>query len=101
MKNMQLKNYALLNNPAVKFLIMLGLFLGIALLSNHVFATDLLAGTDTDIKDTLTGTGRHWILYYDGIAVALAFVTGQKNPKLFGSIVAISIFLNILVFFTS
>jgi hypothetical protein len=92
-------NKLALNESWVKAVLILAIVSALLFVSNHVFATDLLAGTDTDIKDTLKGTGRHWILYFDGIAAVIGFI-GRKNPAVFGSILAVTVFMNVLTFLT-
>ena len=86
-----------INSPIFLFVAKLTLIFGLIILSRSVFATDTLAGTDTDIKDTLAGTGRHWVLYIDGIAAALMFAT-RKNIMALGSIFVITIFINLVLF---
>lgn len=88
-----------LNESWIKAILILMVVTTLILMSNHIYAADLLAGTDADIKDTLKGTGRNWILYLDGIAAVIGFV-GRKNPAVFGSILAVTVFLNVLTFLT-
>lgn len=98
MKSLIINKHAL-NESWIKAILILAIVSAFIFVSNHVFATDLLAGTDADIKDTLKGTGRNWILYFDGIAAVIGFV-GRKNPAVFGSILAVTVFLNVLTFLT-
>jgi hypothetical protein len=67
------------------------------LLSSHAHATDLLSGTDTDIKDTMTGTGRHWAYYIEG-AVALGGLIKTRNIFVCFGLIAVAIFINVLLF---
>jgi hypothetical protein len=75
---------------------MLGLFVTLVLMSNYVLAADLLAGTDADIKDTMTGTGKHWLLWIDG-GISLASFAYTKKPMVFFSVLGISLFITALV----
>lgn len=79
---------------------MLGLLVTSLLLSNYVFATDLLAGTDTDIKDTVTGTGKKWLLWIDG-AISLGAFVYTKKPVVFFSVLGVSLFITALVHMAS
>lgn len=72
-------------------------FITFVLITRSAFAADILAGSDTDIKDTLAGTGRHYLLYIDGVAAALMFAT-RKNVVVLGSIFVITVFINLLLF---
>lgn len=71
-------------------------FTALMLISNSVFALDLLAGTDADIKDTMTGTGKHWLLWIDG-GISLASFAYTKKPMVFFSVLGISLFITALV----
>lgn len=71
-------------------------FTTLMLISNHVFATDLLAGTDADIKETMTGTGKHWLLWIDG-AISLATFAYTKKPMVFFSVLGVLLFITALV----
>jgi hypothetical protein len=97
MKKMLQNISVYLSNPIFLCAAKIAIILGLIMVTRSVFATDVLAGTDTDIKDTMSGTGRHYILYIDGIAAALMFAT-RKNIVVLGSIFVITIFINILLF---
>ncbi len=97
MKNVLLKKINF-NNPYLKLGGLLIICIILILISNHVFAKDLLAGTDTDIKDTMKGTGKNWLYILDGGAALLLFIE-RHNPKIFMSILGVGIFLNIVMFF--
>lgn len=79
-----------------KLLVFLLIALSLLSLSNFVFATDLLNGTDTDIKDTMEGTGKHWLYWIDG-GVSLASFVYSKKPIVFFSVLGISLFITALV----
>lgn len=72
------------------------IFVTLMMISNAVFAVDLLAGTDADIKDTMTGTGKHWLLWIDG-GISLAAFAYSKKPMVFFSVLGISLFITALV----
>ena len=91
-----LNKIAPLCDPRFKLIFMLGLFVTLVLMSNYVFAADLLAGTDADIKDTMTGTGKHWLLWIDG-GISLASFAYTKKPMVFFSVLGISLFITALV----
>ena len=65
-------------------------------LSNYVFAADLLAGTDADLKDTMKGTGKNWIYWIDG-GVSLAMFAYTKKPFVFFSVLGVSLFITALL----
>jgi hypothetical protein len=89
---------ALQNNTLVMFMIKVLFILTILmLLGSHAHATDLLSGTDTDIKDTMTGTGRHWAYYIEG-AVALGGLIKTRNIFVCFGLIAVAIFINVLLF---
>jgi hypothetical protein len=96
MKNLLLSKLAFLNDSRVKFVLMLGLLVSLLLLSSHVFATDLLLNTDKDIKDTITGTGRKWLIWIDG-AISLGAFIYTKKPVVFFSVLGVCLFITALV----
>lgn len=96
MKNLLLKKTASVNDSGFKLVLILSLLTALTLISNHVFAADLLAGTDADIKDTMTGTGKHWLLWIDG-GISLASFAYTKKPMVFFSVLGISLFITALV----
>jgi hypothetical protein len=60
-------------------------------LATHVFANDILQGTDTDAHDTLNGTGKKFIYLGEIIVVLVGFVK-TRNVWLFAGIFVIPIF---------
>lgn len=56
----------------------------------QAFATDLLAGTTADMEETLTHTGRKWMILID-FALAGALYIKTKNVMLFLGVLVISI----------
>lgn len=75
------------------------LLLGAVLLfsfSYHLYAQDLLAGTDSDIKDTMQGTGKNWIYWIDG-AISLASFAYSKKPFVFFSVAGVCVFITVLI----
>ena len=58
--------------------------------ARHVFATDLLENTTQDTEDTLTGTGRKWLILID-FAVASALYIKTKNVMVFLGVLVITI----------
>ncbi len=96
MKNVLSKKTLITNDHHIKLAVTLGLIVILVLISNHVFAADLLAGTDSDIKDTMKGTGRNWIYWIDG-GVSLASFAYTKKPFVFFSVLGVAIFITALV----
>lgn len=86
----QLKKF---EEPISKFLFILCVFATLIFISTQVFATDLLAGTDKDMKDTMRGTGRTWLILIDVCGIAFAFIS-KKNPAILFTIIALLIFIN-------
>lgn len=56
----------------------------------QALADDLLANTTQDMEDTLTGTGRKWLILID-FALAAALYIKTKNVMLFLGVLVISI----------
>jgi hypothetical protein len=101
MKNVSLTKTLIANNYfylRMAFLFALCLLLIFAY--QHAYATDLLAGTDADIKDTISGTGRKWLYWIDGGAAVLLF-TQRKNFITFFSVLGVAMFVNILILLAS
>ena len=70
----------------LKFIFILSVMIG----SRHAFATDLLENTTQDTEDTLTGTGRKWLILID-FAVASALYIKTKNVMVFLGVLVITI----------
>ncbi len=58
--------------------------------------TDILAGTDASLWETLNGTGKKYIYAAEGI-LGLAGYMKTKNLLIFTGIVVVSIFFNIIL----
>lgn len=86
----------ILNSPITLFATKTIFILIMLFVTRGAFATDILAGTDSDIHDTLAGTGRHYLIYYDAVAALLMFA-GRKNVVVLGSVFVISLFINIIL----
>ncbi len=97
MSNFLRKMNEIITHPASFAIAKIMFFITFVLITRSAFATDTLAGSDTDIKDTLAGTGRHYILYIDGIAALLMFAT-RKNIIVLGSVIVVTLFINLLLF---
>jgi preprotein translocase subunit Sec61beta len=96
MKNRVLNKLAIFNDPTWRLVLTLGLMVALLIISSHVFAKDLLAGTDSDIKDTMQGTGKNWMLWIDG-GISLASFAYTKKPIVFFSVLGICLFITALV----
>lgn len=65
----------------------------------QAFATDLLEGTTDDMKETLEGSGRKWLILID-FALAAAMYIKTKNIMMFLGVLVITIAItNILPVF--
>lgn len=100
MKRKKIVKENLINNTSVKVVVSLTLFTTLLILSNHVFATDLLKGTDADLKDIMGGTGKNWLLWIDG-AISLGMFAYTKKPMVFFSVLGVLLFITVLVKMTS
>jgi len=96
MKTVSLTKPAWLTDRKIRLIIFSIIGIGLILLSTHVFATDLLAGTDRDVSDTAKGTGRSWMYWLDGGASLIAFAF-KKNPAIFFSILGVAAFFIVLI----
>ena len=75
-------------------LLMLISVMGVLLcLSCYVHATDLLANTMGDVKDTITGTGKKWIIVIDFV-VSLGAFAMTKKPFVFFSTLGVLLALS-------
>ena len=90
----QIKN-AILSDPKMKFILLIFAFISLALISNYAFATDVLAGTDGDVKDTMDATGKHWIYWIDG-ALSIGAFFYSKKVTVFFSVLALCLFVTVL-----
>ena len=66
------------------------------LVASHGFATDLLAGSDTDLKDTLTGTFKKYLYWGEGI-MAIAVLIKSRNVMACAGIIVVCLFFNTLL----
>lgn len=67
-----------------RWIVLMGVMFTLLFLSCHAHATDLLAGTMNDVKDTVTGTGKKWIVAID-FALSLGAFAMTKKPFVFFS----------------
>tara|TARA_R110000868_G_scaffold368790_3_gene631927 strand:+ start:112 stop:411 length:300 start_codon:yes stop_codon:yes gene_type:complete len=68
----------------LQLLALIGVMFIFLFFSSHAHATDLLAGTMNDVKDTVTGTGKKWIVAID-FALSLGVFAMTKKPFVFFS----------------
>jgi len=68
-------------------------FIGI---TTHAFADDLLKGTETNLVDTLNGTGKKYLYIAEGLMSLLLYIK-TKNVMLLVGILIVSIFFNIML----
>lgn len=64
--------------------------------TTHAFASDLLNGTETDLMDTLNGTGKKY-LYIAECLVSLLVYIKTKNVLVLIGIMVVAIFFNIMI----
>lgn len=67
-----------------RWVILIGVMLALLFLSCNAHATDLLANTMGDVKDTIQGTGKKWIVAID-FAISLGAFAMTKKPFVFFS----------------
>lgn len=67
-----------------RWLVLIGVMFSMIFLSRYAHATDLLANTMGDVKDTVTGTGKKWIVAID-FALSLGAFAMTKKPFVFFS----------------
>ena len=100
MQNQSLQKMNITQDSHVRSSIQLITFVTLLVISNQVFATDLLAGTDTDIKDIMKGTGKNWLLWIDG-AISLGMFAYTKKPMVFFSVLGVLLFITALIKMTT
>lgn len=86
-------------DSVIKNLIRFSLLTGLMLLCRHAFAadgTDLLAGTDVDLIQTVKGTGKKYIYIAELIIASIGFIK-TRNPTVFAGILALSVGFNVLL----
>lgn len=93
------KTEKVMSSPIINFISKLAFTASIMIIWNQAFAdtADPLAGTSDSLVATLgsNGTGRKFIYLIEGI-FAIATYIKTKNVMMFGGVVGIAIFLNIL-----
>lgn len=67
-----------------RWVILFGVMFALLFLSCNAHATDLLANTMGDVKDTIQGTGKKWIVAID-FAISLGAFAMTKKPFVFFS----------------
>lgn len=67
-----------------RWIILIAAMCTLLFLSCNAHAADLLANTMGDVKDTITGTGKKWIIAID-FAISLAAFAMTKKPFVFFS----------------
>src|SRR3990167_2155393 len=84
MKHQERSKAATLFLSNYRWIVLMGVTFTLLFLSCHAHATDLLAGTMNDVKDTVTGTGKKWIVAID-FALSLGAFAMTKKPFVFFS----------------
>ena len=70
--------------------------LSIISLAPQAFATDILAGTQTMLVDTLNGTGKTYLYIGECIISLLAYIQSKNIMVLLG-IIVVAIFFNVML----
>jgi hypothetical protein len=96
MQHPSLQKTDIMQNSHIRVSIQLITFVTLLVISNYVFATDLLKGTDADLKDIMGGTGKNWLLWIDG-AISLGMFAYTKKPMVFFSVLGVLLFITVLV----
>ena len=65
-------------------------------LATQVFADDLLAGTETELLETIKGTGKKYLYIAEGIVSLLVYIQSKNIMVLIG-IIVVAIFFNIMI----
>lgn len=78
-----------------RWIVLIGAVLALMFLSNHAHATDLLAGTMTDVKETIQGTGKKWMVAID-FAISLGAFAMTKKPFVFFSTLGVLLAISAL-----
>jgi hypothetical protein len=92
------KAWQFFSSKKFEFVFKLILMTTLMLICQHVFADeDPLAGTEGSLTATLGsgGTGRKFLYLVEGVVSVAAYIK-TKNLLMFGGVVGIAIFLNIL-----
>ena len=99
-KNLSRDAVSFFNRKKVRQALKVMAVLSLVGLATQVFAagTDLLAGTEQDLIETIKGTGKKYIYMAEGV-IALVTYIATKNIFLFFGIVVISIFFNVFLKF--
>lgn len=93
------KIYSCLSTPISKLIIKILLIVLLLMIINHAFATDLLANTDADIKDTIKNSGKMYLYAIEGFIGLCTFMTTRKLTHLSGVLI-VAVFINVLLKFT-
>jgi hypothetical protein len=71
-----------------RWLVLVSVMFTLLFLSSHAHATDLLLNTMGDVKETLEGTGKKWIVLID-FAISLGVFAATKKPFVFFSVLGV------------
>ena len=99
-KNLSRDAVSFFNRKKVRQVLKVMAVLSLVGLATQVFAagTDLLAGTEQDLIETIKGTGKKYIYMAEGV-VALVSYIATKNVFLFFGIIIVAIFINVWLSF--
>jgi len=87
-----------LSSSSCQFMIRMILVTSLLVICRQVFASeDPLEGTDASLIATLAsgGVGRKFLYLVEGVFATATYIK-TKNPMMFGGVVGIAVFLNIL-----
>ena len=78
-----------------RLLVLIGVMFSLLFLSRYAHAADLLANTMGDVKETVTGTGKKWIVAID-FALSLGAFAMTKKPFVFFSTMGVLLAISAL-----
>ncbi|MBX3709477.1 MAG: hypothetical protein KIT56_10340 [Gammaproteobacteria bacterium] len=72
------------------------LFISLMFTCMHVFAEDLLKGTETNLIDMINGTGKKYLYIAEFVVACLAWVS-QRTVKAFFGVIILAVGANIIL----
>lgn len=80
----------------IKTIVSCLLFVALMLTCMHVFADDLLKGTETNLVDTINGTGKKYLYIGEFVIACLAWLQARTVKAFFGVLI-LSVGANIIL----
>jgi hypothetical protein len=79
-----------------KYILNFILFTALMFMCTYVFAEDILKGTETNLIDTINGTGKKYLYISEFVVACLAWLTA-RNVKAFFGVLILSVGANIIL----